>query len=222
VAFKWLWEQSQNKFIGGSKMKNYGNLDSKDLLGLLINESKDSRTVSELMDKFDNIQDLLLNSTVEELSDIYGIGEKKIAKIQAIKELVKRIYEMPKEKPYKISCPSDVYDLMGPSMRFEKVEHFKILILDTKNNVRGIEHISTGSLNSSVVHPRETFKPAIKKSASSIILLHNHPSGEVEPSHEDIVLTNRLDECGKILGIKVLDHVILGDYFYSFKEEGLL
>lgn len=203
-------------------MKNYGNLDSKDLLGLLINESKDSRTVSELMDKFDNIQDLLLNSTVEELSDIYGIGEKKIAKIQAIKELVKRIYEMPKEKPYKISCPSDVYDLMGPSMRFEKVEHFKILILDTKNNVRGIEHISTGSLNSSVVHPRETFKPAIKKSASSIILLHNHPSGEVEPSHEDIVLTNRLDECGKILGIKVLDHVILGDYFYSFKEEGLL
>ena len=107
-------------------------------------------------------------------------------------------------------------------MRFELVEYFKILILDTKNNVRSIEDISTGSLNSSIVHTRETFKLAIKKSASSIILLHNHPSGEAEPSHEDIVLTNRLDECGKILGIKVLDHVIIGNYFYSFKEEGLL
>ena len=203
-------------------MKNYCNLDNIDLLGLLINENRNSRTITELMDKFKDIHDLLLGATEEELAAIYGFGPKRIAQIYAIRELAKRIYEIPKEKPYKISCPSDVYDLMAQSLRFEQVEHFKILILDTKNNVRSIEDISTGSLNSSIVHPRETFKLAIKKSASSIILLHNHPSGEAEPSHEDIVLTNRLDECGKILGIKVLDHVIIGNYFYSFKEEGLL
>lgn len=203
-------------------MKNYGNLDNKDLIGLLINENSNSRTITELMDRFDDIHDLILGASEEELASVYGFGPKRIAQIYAIRELSKRIYEVPKEKPYKISSPVDVYNLMTPSLRFEQVEHFKILILDTKNNVRGVEHISTGSLNSSIVHPRETFKPAIKKSASSIILVHNHPSGESEPSHEDIVLTNRLDECGKILGIKVLDHVIIGDYFYSFKEEGLL
>ena len=204
-------------------MRNYENLENKDLLGLLINESVESRTVKELMDKFDDIHDLILRASEEELSAVYGFGPKRIGQIYSLRELFRRIYEVPKEKPYKISCPADVYNLMAPNMKFEQVEHFKIIILDTKNNVRGIEHISTGSLNSSIVHPRETFKPAIKKSASSIILLHNHPSGEAEPSHEDIVLTNRLDECGKILGIKVLDHIIIGDScFYSFKEEGLI
>lgn len=203
-------------------MKNYEYLDEKELLGLAINEHSNSRTISELMDKFSDIHDLMLRATEEELSSVYGFGPKRIGQIYAIKELSRRIYEIPKDKPYKISSPNDVYNLMAPSMRFEQVEHFKIIILDTKNNVRGVEHISTGSLNSSIVHPRETFKPAIKKSASSIILVHNHPSGESEPSHEDIVLTNRLEECGKILGIKVLDHIIIGDYFYSFKEEGLI
>lgn len=203
-------------------MIKYENLNNKELLSIVINENINSRTINELMGKFNDINDLLLGATEEELSSIYGIGPKRISQIYSLRELFKRIYEVPKEKPYKISCPSDVYDLMAPSLRFEQIEHFKIIILDTKNNVRGIEHISTGSLNSSIVHPRETFKPAIKKSASSIILLHNHPSGEAEPSHEDIVLTNRLVECGKILGIKVLDHIIIGNYFYSFKEEGLL
>jgi DNA repair protein RadC len=204
------------------KMKNYGNLDNKDLLGLLINENSNSRTITELMNKFDDIHDLILRASEEELAAVYGFGPKRIAQIYVIRELLRRIYKVPEEKPYKISCPADVYNLMAPSMRFEQVEHFKIIILDTKNNVRSIEHISTGSLNSSIVTPRETFKPAIRKSASSIVLCHNHPSGESEPSHEDIVLTNRLDECSKILGVKVLDHIIIGDHYYSFKEEGLL
>ena len=101
-------------------------------------------------------------------------------------------------------------------------EIFGILTLDTKNNVNGVLEVSRGSLNSSVVHPREVFKRALLQNASTIILVHNHPSGECEPSHEDILLTNRLDECGKILGVKILDHIILGEAFYSFKEEGLL
>lgn len=203
-------------------MKNYGSLENKDLLGILINESSNSRTITELMDKFDDIHELILGATFEELETIYGIGPKRIAQIYALREIAKRIYEVPLEKPYKISSPCDAYNLMAPSMRFEQVEHFKILILDTKNNVRSVENISTGSLNSSIVHPREVFKICIKKSASSIVLLHNHPSGEPEPSHEDIILTNRLDEAGKILGIRVLDHVIIGNSYFSFKEEGML
>jgi DNA repair protein RadC len=174
------------------------------------------------MDKFDDIHELILGATFEELETIYGIGPKRIAQIYALREIAKRIYEVPLEKPYKISSPCDAYNLMAPSMRFEQVEHFKILILDTKNNVRSVENISTGSLNSSIVHPREVFKICVKKSASSIVLMHNHPSGEPEPSHEDIILTNRLDEAGKILGIRVLDHVIIGNSYFSFKEEGML
>ncbi len=112
---------------------------------------------------------------------------------------------------------------MMEEMRYYKKEYFKIILLDTKNNIKKVSEISVGSLNSSIVHPREVFSEAVVNSASSIILVHNHPSGESEPSHEDIALTNRLDECGKILGIKVLDHIIIGDgVFYSFKEEGLL
>lgn len=203
-------------------MKNYNALENKDLLGLLINESGNSRTITELMEKFNDIHDLILRATEEELATVYGVGPKRVAQIYAFRELAKRIYESPKEKPYKISSPQNVCTLMENSMRFEQVEHFKILILDTKNNVRSIELISTGSLNSSIVHPREVFKVCVKKSASSIILVHNHPSGEAEPSHEDIILTNRLDECGKLLGIKVLDHIIIGNSYFSFKEEGLL
>jgi len=108
-------------------------------------------------------------------------------------------------------------------MRYYQKEYFKIILLDTKNNVKKISEISVGSLSSSIVHPREVFYEAVVNLASSIILVHNHPSGECEPSNEDIVLTNRLDECGKILGIKILDHIIIGDgVYFSFKEEGLL
>lgn len=203
-------------------MRNYENLENKDLLGLLINENSSSRTITELLEQFDNLHDLILYSTEEELADVYGFGPKRIAQIYAFREIAKRIYEIPMNKPFKISSPSDVFSLIASSLRFEQIEHFKILILDTKNNVRSIENISTGSLNSSIVHPREVFKICVKKSANSIILLHNHPSGEPDPSSNDIALTNRLDECGKILGIKILDHIIIGDTYFSFKEEGLL
>jgi len=203
-------------------MNNYWNSENKDLLGLLINESSTSRTITELTSKFDNIHDLILGAAAEELATVYGFGPKRIAQIYAVRELARRIYEVPIEKPYKISSPSDAYALIANSLKFEMVEHFKIIILDTKNNVRGVEHISTGSLNSSIVHPREVFKICIKKSASSVILVHNHPSGECEPSHEDIILTNRLDEAGKLLGVRVLDHLIIGNSYFSFKEEGML
>jgi DNA repair protein RadC len=108
-------------------------------------------------------------------------------------------------------------------MRYYKKEYFKIILLDTKNKVIDIITISIGSLNSSIVHPREVFLEAVKKSSASIILLHNHPSGEVQPSREDINITQRLIEAGDIMGIKVLDHIIIGDGTYlSFKEENII
>ena len=108
-------------------------------------------------------------------------------------------------------------------MRYLNKEYFRIAILDTKNQIQCIENISVGTLNASIVHPRDVFKIAIKRNANSIILIHNHPSGDTTPSNEDISITNRLIECGNLVGIKVLDHIIIGDNkFLSFKEKNLI
>jgi DNA repair protein RadC len=144
-------------------------------------------------------------------------------KLETVFSIAKRFNAEGLGDRIRISSPDDAAQAVMNELRFMKKEYFKIMLLDTKNFVTSIELISVGSLNSSIVHPREVYMPAVKSSASSIILVHNHPSGEPEPSHEDIVLTNRLDECGKMLGIRVLDHIIIGDgVFFSFKEEGLI
>lgn len=154
--------------------------------------------------------------------DIMKITDLQKNKINALFEVSARV-SREKSDTNKISSPDDAAMLMMEELRHEQKEHFKILLLDTKNNVKKVVEISVGSLNSSIVHPREVFKEAVVNVASSIILVHNHPSGECEPSHEDIVLTNRLDECGKLMGIRVLDHIIIGDgIYFSFKEEGLI
>jgi DNA repair protein RadC len=164
----------------------------------------------------------IAEGTVEKFKLFKGINDVKAAQLVAVAELSKRISTLKIEK-IKISSPSDAAVVLMEEMRYYKKEYFKIILLDTKNNIKKVSNISVGSLNSSIVHPREVFSEAVVNSASSIILVHNHPSGETEPSREDIALTNRLDECGKILGIRILDHIIIGDgVFYSFKEEGLL
>lgn len=136
-------------------------------------------------------------------------------KLKAVFELCKRLNK--KNNLRRISCPEDVIDCLY-DMKFLKQEVFKVLLLDTKCQLIGIEEISKGTLDSSLVHPREVFKPAIKKSAKFIILVHNHPSGIIAPSKADIKITERLVEVGKILEIEVLDHVIIGDGFMSLKE----
>lgn len=125
----------------------------------------------------------------------------------------------------KASSPYDGFIIANAIFRFgnQAEEIFGILTLDSKNNVNGAFEVSRGSLNSSIVHPREVFKRAILLNASTIMLVHNHPSGEPEPSHEDIMLTNRLVEAGNLLGVKILDHIIIGDdVYFSFKEDGLM
>lgn len=122
-----------------------------------------------------------------------------------------------------ISSPSDGAEIIKDFIEDSDREQMVVCCLDTKNQPTSISIVSIGSLNSAIVHPREVYKTAILSNASSIIIAHNHPSGKSEPSHEDIVLTNRLDEAGKIIGIKLMDHLVIGfDEYYSFKEEGML
>jgi len=127
----------------------------------------------------------------------------------------------------KLSSPSAVADLLKKIFNREDnlskdKEHFWVIIVDTRNKVKFVELVSLGTMNSSLVHPREVFRRAIKRGASSIILGHNHPSGNTEPSEEDMRITKRLIEVGKIIGIEVLDHVVIGTNGYSFKEKGLI
>ncbi|MGD9568489.1 MAG: DNA repair protein RadC [Sedimentibacter sp.] len=210
------------------KLLKYGanNLSNSELIAVILRTGSKDENVVKLAQRILSQDEKGLRNiaegTVEKFKSFKGINDVKAAQLMAVAEISKRISTLKMEK-IKISSPSDAAMVLMEEMRYYSKEYFKIILLDTKNNIKKVSEISVGSLNSSIVHPREVFSEAVVNTASSIILVHNHPSGESEPSHEDIVLTNRLDECGKILGIKVLDHIIIGDgVFYSFKEEGLL
>ncbi|HRS21088.1 MAG TPA: DNA repair protein RadC [Clostridia bacterium] len=164
----------------------------------------------------------LADINVEQLSAINGIGKAKAAQIKAAIELGKRLaaFEPGADKPLK--CPQDVAALLMEEMRYLKKEHMKLVLLNVKCNLISVEEISVGSLNASIVHPREVFNPAIRKSSASIIMVHNHPSGDPAPSSEDISITARIAEAGKLIGIELVDHIIIGDGKYiSMKEKGL-
>jgi len=163
--------------------------------------------------------DKLLECSLTELQKINGIGPAKAMQILTIAELQKRINQS--KKPVKrISCAEDVFNLMHETFKDKKEEHFYVLMLDTKNNIIAEQLISKGILDASIIHPREVFKPAIKNSASKIILVHNHPSGDPNPSSEDLEITERLIKAGEEIGISVLDSVILGgDKYWSWKEK---
>lgn len=181
----------------------------------------------------------------EALSLLTGIKESEFAKFSTLNDLRSRLYslkitdlqKMKLEAMFevskrietellhrdKVSSPLDVYNNLKSEMRHLDKEEFRILILNTKNEIIKTSIISVGSLSASIVHPREVFKEAILHSGASLILAHNHPSGNSQPSREDIQITKRLVEAGSLLGIKIADHVIISTHGYtSFKEEGLI
>ncbi|MDO5718501.1 MAG: DNA repair protein RadC [Tissierellia bacterium] len=165
----------------------------------------------------------LMDTTVEELMQIKGIGLAKASRIVAGLELGKRLSRRKSIRNIKINSPSSIADIFMERYKYEEKEHFSILLLDTKNQIIGEVRVSTGDLNKSIVNPREVFKIAIKKSANSIILVHNHPSGDARASNEDINVTRRLIEAGEIIGIKILDHLIIGyNEYFSMKEENII
>ncbi|GAB2672948.1 DNA repair protein RadC [Paenibacillus thermoaerophilus] len=165
----------------------------------------------------------LAERTTEELTRLRGIGVAKALQVQAGIELGRRLSAAARESAPVLRAPRDVAELLMEELRFLRQEHFVVLYLNTKNRLIGKETLSVGSLNATVVHPREVFRSAILRSAASIICAHNHPSGDPEPSREDVLLTRRLAEAGELIGIRLLDHVVIGDHrFSSLKEQGHL
>ncbi|WP_168118520.1 DNA repair protein RadC [Paenibacillus sp. HB172176] len=193
----------------------------KSLLTSSLREKTGSYIIEEILSRFPTTEDLI-DVTEQELVTIKGIGQTKAQQIVSALKLA-RILIAPAPPNYKIKKPEDVYKLVEPELRFLKKEHFICLFLNTKSGLIAKETISIGCLNASIVHPREVFRPAIKRSSASIICVHNHPSGNPDPSPEDVAITKRLVEAGSIIGIDVLDHVVTGHYrFVSLKERGLM
>jgi DNA repair protein RadC len=175
-----------------------------------------------LLNEFEGLRGVA-GASIEQMSRVKGIGPVKAVEILAALELGKRLTALTGEDKPCIRSPQDVANLLLPELRDAKKEHFKSLLLDTKNRVLKIITVSIGILDSSLVHPREVFKDAIQASAASLIVAHNHPSGDPTPSAEDKRITQRLAETGQIIGIELLDHIILGDNrWVSLKERGVL
>ena len=180
------------------------------------------RTVCELVAEYGSVQDALLNTCAEELTRFRSIGPVKARQLQYVCELAKRLYKVQAKLPPAIRSPQDMFDRMA-DMQCLPVEQFRVAYLNTKNGIIAEEIISQGTINAAVVGPREVFRRAVRLNAAAVILAHNHPSGEPSPSSEDIALTKKLAEAGKVMDIAVLDHIIVGKGQYvSFKEKGLL
>ncbi|MDI3547794.1 MAG: repair protein RadC [Halanaerobiales bacterium] len=210
------------------KLLKYGaeSLSDAELLAIIIRIGSKERTAVELsqdiLHYFGGLRALNYLS-IRELTQIKGLGPAKAIQLKAVVELSKRLASLSRQAREVIKSPQDVAQLLMPELRFLTQEVFKLVLLDIKNQVIAMPMVSKGGLSSSIVHPREVFKEAIKHSSAAIILVHNHPSGIPEPSRDDISITKRLVDSGKIIGIDVLDHIIIGDgIFTSMKEEGII
>ena len=160
---------------------------------------------------------------LNELTNIKGLGQAKAATVLAALEIGRRIASAKPIEKIHLSCPQDVADFLMPRLRYAAKEQFVVILLNSKNKVIGTEVVSEGSLSSSVVHPREVYAPAMLHHAAAIMVAHNHPSGDSKPSFEDEEVTRMLSRSGKVLGIPMIDHVIIGDgNYYSFLENEAL
>ncbi len=199
-------------------------LSNQELIAILLRTGTKEESVLVLANRvltvFERLH-YLKHATIEEMVAIKGIGEVKAIQLLAAIELGRRLARKQNDEKFTIRSPQDAAAYLMPDMTSLNQEHFVVLFLNIKNQIIHRQTIFIGSLNASIVHPREIFREAVKRSAASIICAHNHPSGVPTPSEEDIEVTKRIEEAGYIMGIELIDHVIIGDHqFISLKEKG--
>lgn len=205
-----------------------GFLSNAELLAIVLRNGSKERSALQLAQDIlslykDDGVSALGRMTAGELMCLQGIGSAKAAEVMAAVELGKRLNVHISRQRAMVTCPEDAADYAMPRFRYEDREHFAVILLNVKNHILSMPVISVGSLTASVVHPREVFKAAIQQTAASIILVHNHPSGDPTPSKEDIEVTARMVQVGRVMDIPVLDHIILGnDNYISLKEKGVI
>lgn len=215
-------ERPREKLISYGKSR----LSNSELIAILLGSGIKGRTALELaadlLYKTGGINHLS-DQSISELSLVKGIGSSKAARLVAAFEVGRRVADFTPGDKVLLNSPVQVADYLRPRLSSLKQEVFLAVMLDIKSQVIKIEEISRGSLSRSIVHPREVFKAAVKASAAGIIVGHNHPSGNPAPSPEDLHITRKLIEAGEIMGIKLLDHIIIGENKYlSLREEGLI
>lgn len=202
-------------------------LSNMEILAILIGSGSGRRSAMELAADVLSVDKsgikYLAECRPEELNAIKGIGTAKACEILAAVELGKRIASIPAEEKDIIKSSSNIADIFMERMRYHKKEHFVCLLINAKGQIIEEAEISIGDLCSSTTHPREVFVEAVRRSAGSVIFVHNHPSGDPSPSEMDVETTKRLMEAGEILGIPVLDHIIIGDGKYvSMRASGMI
>lgn len=210
------------------RLFNYGaeSLKENELLAILLGSGTKGENIMSLSERF--LVELggidgLLYATKEEIESVRGFGKVKTAKVLAVVELFNRFRRLKVGEEFSITTPKKVAELLSNEMANMKQEKFRLLLLNTKNKVIRIKDVFVGSLDTAIVHPREVFNEAVKYSASKIVICHNHPSGDPTPSKEDINLTKRIRECGTLMGIELLDHVIIAkNGYFSMKEKGII
>lgn len=217
-----VYERPREKLFS----KGVSSLSNAELVAVLLGSGTREQSAVELAARIISADPsgilYLGTASPEELCSISGIGPAKASVLIAAAEFGRRMMTAPRSRRICASSPEEAAGLFMEEMRYLKKEYFKVLLLNVKNEIISVEDVSIGSISSSEAHPREVFSSAVRRGAANMILVHNHPSGSPEPSEADILLTKRLSEAGTVLGIRILDHIIIGDGTYvSLKSEGI-
>ena len=214
----------EEKIDGEISVKGAERLTNHELLAVILSGDMEAlNSAVNLLNTFHGNLVHLFCASIRRLMETEGIGFQESCKIKAVFELTKRIAAYCEEDRPKIASKDDVTKILAPHMMFLPQEEFRVVLLDAKQKLIRVETVSLGSLDKALVEPRDVFRPAITFNAASLVIVHNHPSGDTQPSEQDVLLTRELCMCGIILGIEVLDHVIIGKRDHvSFRERGLM